>query len=546
MAVEVHDQAELVAALAGLGGVWEEIQLHAGTYEAPAGVGYVVPAGAGGCLIRPYPGDETLVVITGDPAALADSWRVQRAATEMRDLISEAIGAGSACYSLNAASAVLTRCIAQSYTAYGFYATTNGHNLTRCWAEATAPALAGFDLGAGSGGSLVNCVARGPNADGIRPADLSVINHCAAKDATARGFNIDRAATLWDCTAVDCAIGVELNNAGAGADWLGFWGNVADTNVIAGTLGANITVGDPAYAANWLSMAPAGAFRNAGADVGVVEDFNGDPRPVEAADLGHLEFQGVVPTVTDATPDGLSAVVVTFDQAMAAGTVTVASEWRIEALISGAVLVPTAATAPTPATVRLAVALDSSTLYRVTAPATAESALGDVVNPAADTADFITGLFAQPARTDPWAFLADATTDMSNERLAVLHQAVILALFADARAQASDGDPLADGNPRGWPGDHFRPTDQAAVGSRLWTLSRARLSDETARKAQDFADEALAHLVTEGLCSRVAVTTAIEANPAGGKRLSLTVRTYRGNAPDPELRFADWWEVFRA
>lgn len=80
-----------------------------------------------------------------------------------------------------------------------------------------------------------------------------------------------------------------------------------------------------------------------------------------------------------------------------------------------------------------------------------------------------------------------------------LRTAVILSLFLDGRARADDGAE----DRRGWVGDAFAPEDR--VGSRLWLLAREKQTEETRRRAEDYAAEALAWMVEAGLATSVTV-----------------------------------------
>jgi phage gp46-like protein len=97
-----------------------------------------------------------------------------------------------------------------------------------------------------------------------------------------------------------------------------------------------------------------------------------------------------------------------------------------------------------------------------------------------------------------------------------LQTAVVLSLFLDARARPDDG---AEGHRRGWVGDAFTPEDR--VGSRLWLLKREKHTEETRRRAEDYANEALAWLVDAGLASSVSVTAAWVARGVLGLSVSI-------------------------
>jgi phage gp46-like protein len=97
-----------------------------------------------------------------------------------------------------------------------------------------------------------------------------------------------------------------------------------------------------------------------------------------------------------------------------------------------------------------------------------------------------------------------------------LQTAVVLSLFLDARARPDDG---AEGHRRGWVGDAFTPEDR--VGSRLWLLKREKHTEETRRRAEDHANEALAWLVDAGLASSVSVTAVWVARGVMGLAVSI-------------------------
>ena len=98
-----------------------------------------------------------------------------------------------------------------------------------------------------------------------------------------------------------------------------------------------------------------------------------------------------------------------------------------------------------------------------------------------------------------WGRNADGTLATGD----ALQSAIWISLFTDRRAHPDDV--LTDGTDdrRGWWADAFvtRP-----IGSRLWLLNRALREDKTLRRAEDYAREALAWLVADGVAARVEVT----------------------------------------
>lgn len=113
---------------------------------------------------------------------------------------------------------------------------------------------------------------------------------------------------------------------------------------------------------------------------------------------------------------------------------------------------------------------------------------------------------------------------------AAIETAVVLALFTDKRIEPDH--PLfflADGDRRGYFGDGIdvrADLNETALGSHLWLLERAPLTIRglsAARWAEQFANEALATLIAQGVCVRIDV--AATANELQS-RLELTVALY--------------------
>lgn len=94
-----------------------------------------------------------------------------------------------------------------------------------------------------------------------------------------------------------------------------------------------------------------------------------------------------------------------------------------------------------------------------------------------------------------------------------LSTAVLLSLNLNARAN----------NQNGWWADVATP-EAKPVGSKLWTLGRAKLTQQTKLDAQAFAQEALAWLITEGIAKQVKVTPNTQHST-----LALHIQIIRAN-----------------
>ena len=111
-----------------------------------------------------------------------------------------------------------------------------------------------------------------------------------------------------------------------------------------------------------------------------------------------------------------------------------------------------------------------------------------------------------------------------------LTTAVLVSLFTDARAGADDRLPdPATANPRGWWGDALAWIDSDRIGSRLWLLSREKQVRETLRRAEEYAREALAWMLTDGAARTVAVSARWVG--VGVLILDITITAPAGGLP---------------
>lgn len=112
-----------------------------------------------------------------------------------------------------------------------------------------------------------------------------------------------------------------------------------------------------------------------------------------------------------------------------------------------------------------------------------------------------------------------------------LQTAVLVSLFTD-RAAPSEAVPPGEDR-RGWWADAYadRP-----IGSQLWRLDRATRTSATLRAAEDYAREALAWLVEDGVAGSVAVTASWV-----GRALGLRVALVRSAGGAAIYDFA--WEI---
>ena len=124
-----------------------------------------------------------------------------------------------------------------------------------------------------------------------------------------------------------------------------------------------------------------------------------------------------------------------------------------------------------------------------------------------------------------------------------LETAVILSWFTDRRANRDDVLPDDGGSRRGWWGDLAPPIVDGApvlddrIGSRLWLLAREKQVPEVLTRAQDYAEEALAWLIDDGIAEAVRVTTSI--GRPGILTLAVSIERPAGGGVD--FKFDQAW-----
>lgn len=124
---------------------------------------------------------------------------------------------------------------------------------------------------------------------------------------------------------------------------------------------------------------------------------------------------------------------------------------------------------------------------------------------------------------DAEAFTADlgiAAGDLDTD--SGLAGAILLSLFTDARARPDDVLPYEGADRRGWWGDVAADEADDRMGSRLWLLSREKLTTTVLARAREYALEAVAWLLRDGVASTVDVTTEVGAPGVMGIAVYVT------------------------
>ncbi|WGL97902.1 phage GP46 family protein [Arsenophonus sp. aPb] len=115
-----------------------------------------------------------------------------------------------------------------------------------------------------------------------------------------------------------------------------------------------------------------------------------------------------------------------------------------------------------------------------------------------------------------------------------LQSAIIISLFTDRLAR--DDDNIDDNFRRGWWGDSGQ---DYLIGSRLWLIQREKLTVNVARRAEDYAKEALQWLIDDGVVASLEIGSQI-IWPA---RLNMIIRYHQPANNSEDLRFFWVWET---
>ncbi|MBA5235294.1 phage GP46 family protein [Pectobacterium aroidearum] len=83
---------------------------------------------------------------------------------------------------------------------------------------------------------------------------------------------------------------------------------------------------------------------------------------------------------------------------------------------------------------------------------------------------------------------------------------VLICLFTDARAAASDEIPDGTEDRRGWPGDSF---SDFSWGSKLWLIEREKLTEAVRLRAENYANLSMQPLIHYGYARATQVIATI-------------------------------------
>lgn len=92
-----------------------------------------------------------------------------------------------------------------------------------------------------------------------------------------------------------------------------------------------------------------------------------------------------------------------------------------------------------------------------------------------------------------------------------LETAVTISLFTDRRVSEEEL-PAPQKDKKGWWGDMFPDVEQDKIGSRLWLIGREKVTQEVAKRAEDYCKEGLEWLIEDGVAASIAVVASYNSS----------------------------------
>lgn len=130
--------------------------------------------------------------------------------------------------------------------------------------------------------------------------------------------------------------------------------------------------------------------------------------------------------------------------------------------------------------------------------------------------------------------------DIADDSIAEL---VLISLFTDQRASASDELPDDSHDLRGWPADSYY---DSPWGSKLWLLKREKLTTDIRNLAVKYAESALSWLTDDGDNGIVAKSVTVTGSIPQFQTLALAISVVKPDDSVMSLTVSQRWENQRA
>lgn len=113
--------------------------------------------------------------------------------------------------------------------------------------------------------------------------------------------------------------------------------------------------------------------------------------------------------------------------------------------------------------------------------------------------------------------------------------AILISVFTDRLAETDDDIPDLTTDARGWWGDL---DEDYPIGSRIWLLTRSKLTPDVPLRAKDYLTEALQWLIDDGVVARFDIETEVVGN-----QLRAGVTAWRSDGTSIAQNFSWVWSA---
>lgn len=117
--------------------------------------------------------------------------------------------------------------------------------------------------------------------------------------------------------------------------------------------------------------------------------------------------------------------------------------------------------------------------------------------------------------------------------------AVLMSLFCRARATEQEMKDQNSDEINGWWGD----TGEYELGSKLWLLTRSKLTNNTLTQAKQYIEQALQWMLDDGLCKIINIF--IHRVPVNPNAIRVRLQIVRNDGTEVNMNYDDLWAMIK-
>jgi phage gp46-like protein len=132
--------------------------------------------------------------------------------------------------------------------------------------------------------------------------------------------------------------------------------------------------------------------------------------------------------------------------------------------------------------------------------------------------------------------IADTGDDLKTDD--GLQTAIFISLWTDRRVNEDETLPFGETDRRGYFGDNYADVPGDQIGSRLWTLDRAKQMQQSMIDARTYCEEALQWLKDDGVCD----SFTVEVTNPEFQTWIITVKIYKPDTDPATYKYNYNWQ----